>query len=106
MEILTSDTVKQNFKLMRQKWFNLISAERDRQDEKWGFPQTNTFAEWAAILAEETGECCKELNELNFQDGNKETMIEEAIQTAAVAMAIIEHFDIAKKITLQLRKAR
>lgn len=39
-----------------------ISAERDRQDEKWG-PQHHDLAFWMSILGEEVGEAFKALND-------------------------------------------
>jgi len=86
--------------------FGLIAAERARQDEKWGYPQLNTYSEWAGILAEECGECCAELNELNFGRGNVDAMIEEAVQVAAVAVSIIEHLEPAQDITIRMGAAR
>lgn len=83
----------------RDRLFALISAERDRQDAKWGFPQENTYCEWSSILAEETGELAKELNELNFGRGEIAHMVEEAIQVAAVAMSILEQQETAHMVT-------
>ncbi len=71
-----------------------IRREREAQDEKWGFPQHNTCCEWSSILAEETGELAKELNELNFGRGNRERMRAEAVQVAAVAISILIHDDL------------
>ena len=51
----------------RARWIKDIIDERERQDQKWGFPQKNTYCEWSSILAEETGELAKELNELSFR---------------------------------------
>lgn len=79
--------------------FDKIAAERDRQDQKWGYPQLNTFSEWAGILAEECGECCAELNELNFGRGKPERLFAEAVQVAAVAVSIIEQFQTALVVT-------
>lgn len=70
-------------------WIKAILAERDRQDKKWGYPQENTYCEWASILAEETGELAKELNELNFGGGDVSRMEAEAVQVAAVALSIL-----------------
>lgn len=83
-----------------------ICAERTRQDDKWGFPQENTYCEWSSILAEETGELAKELNELNFGRGDVDKMLCEAVQVAAVALSIMEHEDIAKRVTWSLTYAR
>lgn len=93
----------------RQKqagWQHKIRVERDRQDEKWGFPQLNTWCEWASILAEEAGELARELNELNFGGGNMERMAAEAVQVAAVALAILEQQEIAKEFTEKVMAAR
>lgn len=83
-------------------WVKAILAERDRQDLKWGFPQENTYCEWASILAEEAGELCKELNELNFGRGDLDRMETEAIQVAAVALSIIEQAAVAHRVTEQI----
>lgn len=72
-----------------------IWKERERQDAKWGFPQSNNFAEWATIISEEFGELAKSLNEAHFRTVDKENLIEEAIHVAAVAMSIIEHYEVA-----------
>lgn len=85
---------------------NLILAERDHQDAKWGYPQQNTFAEWASILGEEYGEVTQELNELNFGKGDAEKMTNEAIQVAAVAVSIIEHLEVATEATAHLNEYR
>lgn len=84
---------------MRENIFALITAERARQDHKWGAPQENTFSEWAGILAEECGEASAELNELNFGRGNKERAVKELVEAAAVAVAIIEQYEVAQMVT-------
>lgn len=86
--------------------FALIAAERARQDQKWGYPQLNTYSEWAGILAEECGECCAELNELNFGRGDVVRLIAEAVQVAAVAVSILEHLEPAQDVTLRMAAAR
>lgn len=87
------------------QWVKAILAERNRQDQKWGFPQKNTYCEWASILEEEAGELCKELNELNFGRGDSEKMAAEAVQVAAVALAILEQQNVTMQVTLQVAKA-
>ena len=74
-----------------QDIFDLIHAERLRQDKLWGFPQCNNIAEWGIILAEEFGEAIKEINELHFNNGNYNKVETELIQLAAVCVSIIEH---------------
>lgn len=95
VDIATSSTSEAD------KWFQAIIAERERQDKKWGYPQKNTFCEWSSILAEETGELAKELNELNFGRGDLKRMEVEAIQVAAVAFAILEQSATAAEVTKQ-----
>lgn len=82
-------------------WIKGIIDERNQQDQKWGFPQKNTYCEWSSILAEETGELAKELNELNFGRGDRSRMIIEAVQVAAVALAILEQSGVAHEVTLK-----
>ena len=86
-------------------WLKAILGERERQDQKWGFPQENTYGEWGSILAEEAGELCKELNELNFGSGDHGKMETEAVQVAAVAVSILEHAAVAHDVTVQVAVA-
>jgi len=90
----------------RQKIFGMINSERTRQDQKWGFPQLNNFSEWGSILAEETGELCKELNDMQFSEGSRERITAEAIHVAAVATSIIEHLEITFALKEDLKKSR
>lgn len=72
----------------------MIEAERFRQDTKWGYPQKNTLAQWGNILTEEQGEAIKELNEIDFgRTKDPEKLVQELIEVAAVAVAIIEHLE-------------
>ena len=66
-----------------------ILVERQKQDEKWGVQNHNSWY-WLAILMEEVGEvahaiCGKRHDFLNYR--------EELIQVAAVAVAMIESLD-------------
>lgn len=85
--------------------------EMDRQKGKWGFPQPamQNLALAMTVLGEEYGEACKAVVELSagppsgdspivYQGTphNKYWILEirkELIQTAAVAMSIVEHID-------------
>lgn len=89
----------------KAQWLKAILDERNRQDQKWGFPQENTYGEWGSILAEEAGELCKELNELNFGRGDPGKMETEAVQVAAVALSILEHAAVAHDVTVQVAEA-
>ena len=76
-----------------------VQAERKRQDEKWGDQNGNHPFEWVSILGEEYGELCEAVNETFFKNGEKperggiDKMRKEAVQVAAVAVALIEALD-------------
>lgn len=76
-----------------------VQAERKRQDEKWGDQSGNHPFEWMSILGEEYGELCEAVNETFFKNGDKperggiDKMRKEAVQVAAVAVALIEALD-------------
>jgi hypothetical protein len=78
------------------KAIEMVIAERKRQDEKWGDQSGNHPFEWMSILGEEFGELCEAVNETHFQNGahkergGKVKIIKEAIQVAAVAVALVE----------------
>lgn len=76
-----------------------IAQERIQQDRKWGI-QNHSPMTWIGILAEEFGEAAKEVNEFTFRDkssGRKAMLRKELIQTAAVAVAMIECLDRSRK---------
>ena len=72
----------------------LIDAEHARQDAKWGRQEHDPQA-WMSILGEEFGELCQAANDLRWP---KQTLdadpfrhaLVEAVQTAAVAQAVVE----------------
>lgn len=72
----------------------LIEAERKFQDAKWG-EQNHDPQVWMAILGEEFGELCQAANDLRWPKGEPDAdpflhALVEAVQTAAVAQAIVE----------------
>lgn len=74
-----------------------VLAERKRQDKKWGV-QDHMPLVWSAILTEECGEFAKECLTFRFGGlkGHERVMGRlraEAIQCAAVALAIVECLD-------------
>lgn len=75
-----------------------VYAERVAQESKWG-QQNHHPVEYFAILAEEFGEVAKEVVEHNFcgdvviKNKRLKAMREELIQTAAVAVAMVECLD-------------
>ena len=69
-----------------------ILEERKKQDDKWG-EQNHHPTYWLSILGEEYGELCKAINEtINCGDkkGSHKEIVKEAIQVAAVVVAMIE----------------
>lgn len=86
---------------------NEIRVEREKQNSKWG-EQNHSIIEWQAILMEEVGEAAKEATDFhfknkaepyytgNFEDRQKQRLKDyrkELIQTAAVAVQMIECLD-------------
>lgn len=69
-----------------------VLAERERQDAKWGEQNHDPFL-YLTILGEEYGETCKAALDAKFDKGTIEHLREEAVQTAAVALAIVECID-------------
>ena len=73
-----------------------ISAERTRQDAKWG-EQNHDDATWHLILAEEFGEISGDICKMVFDAKNgddidklQENLDKELIQAAAVIVAWVE----------------
>lgn len=69
-----------------------VIAERKRQDAKWGEQNHDPFL-YLTILMEEVGEASQAALEARFGKGSLEHLREEAVQTAAVALAIVECLD-------------
>lgn len=69
-----------------------IEQERARQDEKWGI-QNHEPEVWLAILTEEVGEVAQEMLARRFVNPMKGNtlLVNELVQVAAVAVAMIEH---------------
>jgi NTP pyrophosphatase (non-canonical NTP hydrolase) len=82
---------------MRSKIFEEISAERKRQDDKWGI-QDHSPLVWLPILTEEVGEVAKavidsyipEMKLLCSADLRINGYRRELIQVAAVAVSMLE----------------
>jgi hypothetical protein len=70
-----------------------IFSERFRQHGKWGM-QYHSLPEWITILGEEYGESCKDACDIHFgRECPIENLRKELIQTAAVAVQMIEMID-------------
>lgn len=74
-----------------------VEEERSRQDAKWGVQQHDP-PDYFAILSEEVGEVAELVVEWRFgREADREArlrlMREELVQTAAVAVAMVEEID-------------
>lgn len=72
-----------------------VLDERRRQDEKWGEQNHDPFA-YLTVLGEEYGELCQCALHARFGGPAAEHIREEAVQVAAVALAIVECLDRGK----------
>ena len=80
-----------------------VQIEVNHQKAKWGYPQPamQNLAHALAVLGEEYGEACKAVVELLATPPESEDSAAiwlgevrtELIQTAAVAVSIVEHID-------------
>ena len=69
-----------------------IPKERARQEQKWGEQNHDPFT-YLTILTEEVGELAQAALHLRYGGHAGSKLREEAIHTAAVAVAIIECLD-------------
>lgn len=69
-----------------------VLRERDRQDAKWGEQNHDPFT-YLTVLMEEVGELAQAALHARFGGHAAGTMRDEAVQTAAVALAIVECLD-------------
>ena len=69
-----------------------VIAERVRQESKWGEQNHDPFT-YLAILTEEIGELAQAALHTKFGGKEAGRMREEAVHTAAVALAIVECID-------------
>ena len=77
----------------REDVFDCIDAERERQIAMYGERPQLDLREWVVILAEEVGELARAVQ--GYIDGDdfesaRLHLYDEAVQTAAVAVAIAE----------------
>lgn len=78
---------------LRANILRRVDREREAQDDKWGV-QKHPPIEWVSILTEEVGEVAQEANKIRFapslKQKYKQAYVEELVQVAAVAVAMIE----------------
>lgn len=76
-------------KTRKENIYDLISAERNHQDKKWGLIERRfrdiSKDRWMTVLAEEVGEVANRV-----QDGNDRERFRELVQVAAVAVVTLE----------------
>lgn len=81
-----------------------VIAERDMQDGQWGTIlhrlKKVTPNRWLAILMEEVGELAESVLDLDTSDTALSHMRSEAVQCAAVALAIVESIDTGRALAL------
>lgn len=79
--------------MIPEKIIAMISAERDRQDAKWGSDRRLDWTLWSTILTEEVGEVAEACLDQQFKPHTKHLIALQAelVQVAAVAIAAIEH---------------
>jgi len=61
-------------------------------NEKWGEQNHDPFL-YLNVLMEEVGECSQAALQARFEGGDESRIREEAVQVAAVALAIVECLD-------------
>ena len=73
--------------IVRLRRATAILDERDRQDDLWG-EQDHSLPNWMIILMEEVGELATAISDYH----SRKNWREEAVQVAAVAMAMLEQY--------------
>lgn len=69
---------------------NLVLQERDRQDAQFGAGRNIPMPLYLAILTEEVGELAQAVVDDHFGGAAADGLFDEAVQVAAVALAIVE----------------
>jgi NTP pyrophosphatase (non-canonical NTP hydrolase) len=85
---------KEEIVVVLNEAYRSIVDERDRQERKWGV-QRHDMTVWLTVLSEEVGELAQAI--LHYRelmtDQRHDAIRAEAVQVAAVAVAMIEHLD-------------
>lgn len=76
----------------RGRVYESVDAERGQQDAKWGVTNHDPFTA-LTILMEEVGEAAQAALHLRFGGFAAESLREELVQVAAVAVEMIETLD-------------
>lgn len=67
--------------------FDLINDEDKAQITKWDHQRHDVF-EWLAYTVEELGELSRAISEYIYRDGDIESIVDEAVHTATLALKI------------------
>jgi NTP pyrophosphatase (non-canonical NTP hydrolase) len=68
-----------------------VLEENQRQLDKWGVQDRSCF-EWLAYTTEELGELSNAISEHYYRQGDRDDVVEEAIQVATLALKIAEMY--------------
>lgn len=68
-----------------------IKEEHINQINKWGI-QEHDISDWFLFTGEEFGELAEAIGEYKYRDGDIESVVKEAIQTAVLCLKIAEMF--------------
>jgi NTP pyrophosphatase (non-canonical NTP hydrolase) len=96
MEKKQSMNVYTDLCLKNDRWIiQKVQDENVKQLKKWGI-QTATAFEWMTYLTEEVGELAQAISEYEYGrvGGLSDSVSEEAIQVATLALKIAEMFEI------------
>lgn len=83
-----------------------VLAERKKQVVKWGKQQVHSPEIWLAILSEEVGELSQAMlhyRYAEFPEDHLDKMRVEAVQVAAVALAIVEALNMRNSVEFRSR---
>jgi NTP pyrophosphatase (non-canonical NTP hydrolase) len=73
--------------MFRKMVLDLIDAEREKQDQKWGADRHLPPDTWFCVLGEEVGEVARGINE-----HDSDQLVAELIQVGAVVVAWLEDY--------------
>ena len=85
--LLLTDQSFRNFELLQKK----VLVEHQHQVDKWGCQSHSPF-EWLTYTTEELGELAQAISEHAYRNGDIDSVIDEAIQTATLSLKIAEMY--------------
>ena len=80
--------------LLNKDWIiEKVQNESIAQISKWKVQICTPF-EWLTYTMEELGELAEAISEYEYREGNKDDIVEEAIQVATLALKIAEIYEL------------